>query len=100
MKDVKAAINHFVNKKEHGEAWKRILLHAPEMARVRIVCSMYYSFHKFDFDEEELDEYHRARDWVEAVLSKKDLEYLIMVMPKKQKLYFSGILVEKEESLE
>jgi len=100
MKDVKAAIDHFLNSKEYGAAWKKILLHAPEMARTRIICSMYYSFHKFDFTEEELDEYHRGRDWVEAVLSKRDLKYLIAVVPQKQKPYFAGMLVEKEGSLE
>ena len=100
MRDVKAAIDHFVSKKEYGEAWKEILLRAPEMARARIICSMYYSFHKFDFTEEELDEYHRGRDWVEAVLSKRDLKYLIAVVPQKQKPYFAGMLVEKEGSLE
>ena len=100
MKDVKAAIDHFVNTEEYGDAWKRILLAAPEMARARIICSMYYSFHKFNLTEEELDEYHRGRDWVEAVLSKDDLKYLIAVMPQKQKPYFAGMLVEKEGSLE
>lgn len=100
MKDVKAAIDHFLNSKEYGAAWKKILLHAPEMARARIICSMYYSFHKFDFTKEELDEYHRGRDWVEAVLSKNDLKYLIAAMPQKQKPYFAGMLVEKEGGLE
>ena len=100
MKDVKAAIDHFVNKKEYGDAWRRILVSAPEMARARIICSMYYSFHKFNLTEEELEEYHRGRDWVEAVLSKNDLKYLIAVMPQKQKSYFAGMLVEKEESME
>ena len=96
MRDVKAAIDHFVSKEEYGEAWKKILLRAPEMARARIICSMYYSFHKFDFTEEELDEYHKGRSWVETVLSKSDLKYLIAVMPQKQKPYFAGMLTEKE----
>ena len=100
MKDVKAAIYHFVSQKEYGDAWKKILVSAPEMARARIICSMYYSFHKFDLAEAELDEYHRGRDWVDAVLSKNDLKYLIAVMPQKQKSYFAGLLVEKEGSLE
>lgn len=100
MKDVKAAIDHFVSKEEYGEAWKEILLRAPEMARARIICSMYYSYHKFDFTEEELDEYHKGRAWVEAALSKSDLKYLIAVMPQKQKPYFAGMLTEKEESLD
>ena len=87
MRDVKAAIDHFVSKEEYGEAWKKILLRAPEMARARIICSMYYSF-------------HRGRDWVEAVLSKNDLKYLIAAMPQKQKPYFAGMLVEKEGGLD
>lgn len=57
MKNVKAAINHFINDTEHGEAWKKILLYAPERAGVRIICLMYYSFHKHNLTEEELDEY-------------------------------------------
>ena len=96
MKDIKAAIDHFVNNDEYGEAWKEILLRAPEMTRARIICSMYYSFHKFDFTKEELDEYHRGRAWVESVLSKRDLKYLISVMPQKQKPYFAGMLIEME----
>ena len=100
MKDVNAAIEHFVCKGEYGEAWKKILLQAPEMARARIICSMYYSLHKFDFTKEELDEYHRGRAWVEAALSERDLKYLIAVMPHKQKPYFAGMLAEKEGSLE
>ena len=96
MRDVKAAIDHFVSKEEYGEAWKEILLRAPEMARARIICSMYYSFHKFDFTEEELDEYHKGRAWVETVLSKSDMKYLIAVMPQKQKSHYLGMLLEKE----
>jgi len=100
MKNVKAAINHFINDTEHGEAWKKILLYAPERAGVRIICSMYYSFHKHNLTEEELDEYHEGRDWIETVLSEKDLKYLISVMPQRQKPHYLGMLVEKDGDLE
>lgn len=100
MKNIRAAIDFFLNKRNSGDAWKRVLLCAPERACARIVCSMYYTFHKSNLTKEELDEYHRGRDWVESVLSKNDLKYLIMVMPESKKPYYAGLLIEKEESLE
>ena len=99
MRNVKAAINHFVNNAEHGEAWRKVLLFAPPRARARIGVSMYYSFYKNDMFYEEKEEYRQGREWIEKTLDVKDLKYLIAVMPQKQKPHYLGMLLEKEGGL-
>ena len=46
MKNVRAAIDHFVNSEENGEAWRKVLDFASVRARARIGLAMYYSFYK------------------------------------------------------
>ena len=96
MKDVRAAIDHFVNNEKNGEMWGKVLLGAPPRARVRIGISMYYSFYKNDMFYEEKEEYRQGREWIEKTLDVKDLKYLIAVMPQKQKPHYLGMLLEKE----
>ena len=96
MRNVKAAIDHFVNAGEHGEAWRKVLIFAPPRARARIGVSMYYSFYKNDMSYEEKEEYRKGREWIEKNLDVADLKYLIAVMPQKQKTHYLGMLIEKE----
>ena len=96
MRNVKAAIDHFVNSGEHGEAWRKVLIFAPPRARARIGVSMYYSFYKNIMLHEEREEYRQGREWIEKTLDVKDLKYLIAVMPQKQKCYFLGLIAGKE----
>ena len=98
MKNVRAAIDHFVNNEENGEAWRNILLWAPPRARARIGISMYYSFYKHNMFYEEREEYRQARKWIEDILDVEDLRYLFKVMPEKQKGYYAAMLIEKRGS--
>ena len=87
-----AAIEHFINDKKNGEAWRRILFEAPAYAMERIAISMYHSVFGKQMSKEEKEAYRALREEIESTLEREDLEYLIKVMPEKQKLHYRSLL--------
>ena len=87
-----AAIEHFINDKKNGEAWRRILFEAPAYAMERIAISMYHSVFGKQMSKEEKEAYRALREEIEATLEREDLEYLIKVMPDKQKGHYKALL--------
>ena len=88
----KEAIEHFINDKKNGEAWQRILFKAPAYAMERIAISMYHSYFGKQMTPEQKKAYRALREEIEASLRREDLEYLIKVMPSKQKEYYRTLL--------
>lgn len=86
------AISHFTSDKINGEAWESILLQAPAYAMERIAISMWHSLFGKEMSDEEKKAYRALREEIEATLEREDLEYLIKVMPKKQKEHYKGLL--------
>ena len=86
------AIQHFIGDKRNGEAWKRILFEAPAYAMERIAISMYHSVFGKSMSAEEKQAYRALREEIEASLGREDLEYLIRVMPEKQKEHYKSLL--------
>ena len=95
MRNFKDAINSFILE---NDAWRQILIAAPPCAKARIACGMYYSFHKHNdgLSDADLDEYHALRKWVEEALEIDDVEYMIKVMPQRQKVYYRALLKKKQ----
>ena len=89
---VSQAIGYFTNHKKNGEAWKRILFEAPAFAMERIAISMFYSVFGKEMAKEEKEQYRNLRENIDASLEREDLEYLIKVMPEKQKAYYKTLL--------
>ena len=87
-----AAIRHFINDKKSGEAWRKILFEAPAYAMERIAISMYHSVFGKSMTPEEKEAYHTLREEIESSLEREDLEYLIKVMPEKQKEHYRALL--------
>ena len=87
-----AAIRHFINDKNSGEAWRKILFEAPAYAMERIAISMYHSVFGKSMSQEEKEAYRALREEIEASLEREDLEYLIKVMPEKQKAHYKSLL--------
>lgn len=92
LQNQKAAIEHFINDKKNGEAWRRILFEAPAYAMERIAISMYHSVFGKQMSKEEKEAYRALREEIEATLEREDLEYLIKVMPDKQKEHYKALL--------
>ena len=86
------AIQHFINDKQNGEAWRKILFEAPAYAMERIAISMYHSVFGKSMSQEEKEAYRALREEIEASLEREDLEYLIKVMPEKQKAHYKSLL--------
>ena len=86
------AIEHFIHDKVNGEAWQRILFEAPAYAMERIAISMYYSVFGKQMTKEEKEAYRALREEIEGTLEREDLEYLIKVMPDKQKAHYKSLL--------
>ena len=91
MKNVRAAIDHFVNNNDHGEAWRRALDFASARARARIGIAMYFSYYKDEMTREEREEYRKARDEIEDSLEIEDLQYLVGVMPGNSKEHYKKL---------
>ena len=72
--------------------WYAALFEAPAFAMERIALAFYYSANKDNLSQEELQEYHDLRKEIDLSLRKEDLEYLVRVMPEKQKKYYKGLL--------
>ncbi len=72
--------------------WYAALYEAPAFAMERLALTFYYSANKDNLSEEELKEYHDLRKEIDLSLRKEDLEYLVKVMPDKQKEYYKGLL--------
>ncbi len=92
LKHTREAIEHFLNDEKHGEAWRKILFEAPAFAMERIACSMYHSVYGKQLTPEEKEAYRALREEIEADLERRDLEYLIKVMPAKQKEHYRALL--------
>lgn len=92
LQNQKAAIEHFINDKNNGEAWRRILFEAPAYAMERIAISMYHSVFGKQMSKDEKEAYRALREEIESTLEREDLEYLIKVMPEKQKLHYRSLL--------
>jgi hypothetical protein len=92
LQNQSAAIEHFINDKKNGEAWRRILFEAPAYAMERIAISMYHSVFGKQMSKEEKEAYRALREEIESTLEREDLEYLIKVMPEKQKLHYRSLL--------
>lgn len=92
LKNQSAAIEHFINDKKNGEAWRRILFDAPAYAMERIAISMFHSVYGKQLSDEEKQQYRDLREEIEASLEREDLEYLIKVMPAKQKEHYRALL--------
>lgn len=86
------AIQHFLNDPQYGETWKRILFEAPAYAMERIAISMYHSVFGKTMTPEEKQSYRALREEIEKSLEREDLEYLIKVMPAKQKVHYRALL--------
>lgn len=86
------AIAQFTGDRINGDAWKRILLQAPAYAMERIAISMWHSVFGKEMSDEEKKAYRALREEIEATLEREDLEYLIKVLPKKQKEHYRGLL--------
>ena len=86
------AIEHFINDPKNGEAWRRILFEAPAYAMERIAISMWHSVFGKQISKEEKEAYRALREEIEATLEREDLEYLIRVMPEKQKKHYKALL--------
>ena len=86
------AIRHFIGDKKNGEAWRRVLFQAPAYAMERIAISMYYSVYGKQMSREEKEAYRALREEIEATLRRKDLEYLIKVMPASKKPHYRALL--------
>ena len=92
LKNQSKAIRQFLSDKQNGEAWRKILFNAPAYAMERIAISMFYSVYKNDMSQEEKDAYRALREEIESSLTREDLEYLIKVMPQKQKAHYKSLL--------
>lgn len=92
LKNQASAIEQFVNDPQNGEAWRRILFEAPAYAMERIAISMYHSIFGKQLSKEETEAYRALREEIEASLRREDLEYLIKVMPSKQKEHYRALL--------
>ena len=86
------AIKHFINDKKNGSAWRRILFEAPAYAMERIAISMWHSVYGPSLSQEEKEQYRALREEIESSLEKDDLDYLIKVMPEKQKEHYRSLL--------
>ena len=86
------AISRFLNDPKNGEVWRQILFEAPAYAMERIAISMYHSVFGESMTPEEKSAYRALREEIEATLKQEDLEYLIKVMPQKQKEHYQSLL--------
>ena len=68
------------------------MFEAPAYAMERIAISMYHSVFGKQMSKEEKEAYRALREEIEATLEREDLEYLIKVMPDKQKEHYKALL--------
>lgn len=68
------------------------MFEAPAYAMERIAISMYHSVFGKQMSKEEKEAYRALREEIESTLEREDLEYLIKVMPEKQKLHYRSLL--------
>lgn len=99
LQNQEQAIRYFITPRDQSQksiakanAWKKVLFEAPAIAMERIAISMFYAYFKKALSKEELDQYRALRGEIDKTLRREDLEYLIKVMPQKQKKYYEALL--------